>query len=61
MIEVQAKYPADYDDTVDRAEKEGNEGARPQLASKIDNLDDYKTVFLGFPNMEQGFNSVSCA
>lgn len=50
LIEVQEKYPADYDDTVDRAEKEGNEGARPQLVSKIDDLDDYETVFLGFPN-----------
>lgn len=50
LIEVQEKYPGDYEDTVDQAEKEENKNARPALANRIDNLNDYEIIFLGFPN-----------
>ena len=50
QIVVQEKYPADYDDTVDRAEQEERDNARPELASEVENMDDYEIVFLGFPN-----------
>lgn len=33
----------------------------PELTEHIDNLDDYNVIFLGFPNMEQGFEGVLCA
>lgn len=60
LIEVQEKYPADYDDTVDRAEKEEKEDVRPKLVSDIDDFDDYKTIFLGFPNWLAYHNLIQC-
>ena len=42
------QYPDNYDDTLDTAQAE--KGSRPELASRIDSLDSYNTVFLGFPN-----------
>lgn len=44
---VQA-YPQDYHDTVEMAERELAEGARPELTSEID-LVPYDVVFLGYP------------
>ena len=29
--------------------------SRPAIAEKLGNMDDYDTVFLGFPKMEQGY------
>ena len=42
------QYPDNYDDTLDAAQAE--KGSRPELASHIDSLDSYDTVFLGYPN-----------
>jgi flavodoxin len=50
LIETKEKYPSDYDETDKQGEKENREKARPELASHVENLDEYTTVFLGFPN-----------
>lgn len=50
LIQTEAKYPTDYDATVDQGDKEGKAKARPKLASHIQNIADYEIVFLGFPN-----------
>lgn len=42
------RYPDNYDDTLDAAQAE--KGSRPELASHIDSLNGYDTVFLGYPN-----------
>ena len=42
------QYPDNYDDTLDAAQAE--KCSRPELASHIDSLDSYDTVFLGYPN-----------
>ena len=60
LIETEEKYPADYDETDEQGGRENRERTRPKLASHIQNLDDYDTIFLGFPNMEQGFDCVLC-
>lgn len=60
-IETVDSYPMDHDPLVDQAADEQDEDARPQLASHIENLDQYETILLGYPNMEQGFESVLCA
>ena len=44
------KYPDTYDATLDQAQDERSAGARPELASHIEDLDRYSVVFLGFPN-----------
>ena len=53
LIRVTAKeaYSDDYDETVDRAKKEQDEDARPQINAELtqEQLAGYDTVFFGFP------------
>ncbi len=53
-------YSSDYNTVLDEAQRDQNEQARPELASHVENMDDYDTIILGYPNMEQGFESVLC-
>ena len=36
------------------------ERTRPELASHIQNMDDYDTIFLGFPNWLEYHNLIQC-
>ena len=54
LIETEEKYPADYDATDRQGAKESTENSRPKLASHIENMDEYDTVYLGFPNWYYG-------
>lgn len=54
LIETENKYPADYDATDKQGAKESEENSRPKLASHLDNMDEYDTVYLGFPNWYYG-------
>lgn len=49
-IQVEELYSSNYDDCMDRASDEKAENARPKLQKKVDNIDDYDTVFIGYPN-----------
>lgn len=42
-------YPADYLETVEQARQERDSGYAPTLESKVSNIAEYDTVFLGFP------------
>ena len=44
------KYPADYNETVDKAREEKNDGERPELTGMPDELSSYDTIWLTFPN-----------
>lgn len=48
-IELQTPYPDDYDEQTKLAKKELNEGILPPLKDKVDNIDQYDTVFIGTP------------
>ncbi|MDY5970025.1 MAG: flavodoxin [Bacteroidales bacterium] len=48
-IETVTPYPEDYRQCVAVAEREYNESARPQLKGKVENMDQYDTLVLGFP------------
>lgn len=55
FIETSKKYSSEYDESDDnaldvQAIKENRENARPELATHIDNINNYDVVFLGFPN-----------
>jgi flavodoxin len=50
LIQTTETYPVDYDETVDRGQQEHDDGIRPELASHVENMDDYDVIFLGFPN-----------
>ena len=53
-IRVTDPYPSDWDECLDRANQERGENARPELEERVENLDDYDTVFLGYPNWWYG-------
>ena len=42
-------YPNDYRETTEIAKKEKQDNARPEIVGKPANLQDYDTVFLGYP------------
>lgn len=42
-------YPDDYDATVERFRKERDEDARPAIASSVEDMSSYDTIFVGFP------------
>lgn len=43
-------YSDDYNTVVDLAQKEQKENARPEIENTIENLDQYNTVYVGYPN-----------
>lgn len=43
-------YPGSHKELIDAAKVENDGNARPKLASHIESLEDYGTVFVGFPN-----------
>ena len=48
-IRTSTVYPANIGELIDYASEEQDDDARPELTSSINNLDDYATVFVGFP------------
>lgn len=48
-IETVQKYPGRHDALVKRGEDEKKRNARPKLAARIENLDAYDVVFIGYP------------
>ncbi len=50
QIETVQQYPLDHDPLVDQAAQEQDQNARPELATHIENLDQYDTILLGYPN-----------
>ena len=50
QIETVQQYPLEHDALVDQAAHEQDENARPELATHIDDLGQYDTIFLGYPN-----------
>jgi len=48
-IELERPYPADYEATVQQVAQENDTGYLPPLKTKIDRIEQYDVVFLGFP------------
>jgi flavodoxin len=49
-IDTVKPYPLDYKETTDVAGKELREKARPMLSNRVEKMDLYTIVFLGYPN-----------
>lgn len=49
-IQTSVVYPSDGGELIDYADQEQSDNARPELTSHIENLDDYDTIFVGYPN-----------
>ncbi|MBE6493721.1 MAG: flavodoxin [Methanosphaera stadtmanae] len=43
------KYPTGYDECLDIAKKEQEQNSRPEIEKKVENLDQYDTIFIGYP------------
>ncbi|MCI9595425.1 MAG: hypothetical protein HFG51_15095 [Lachnospiraceae bacterium] len=63
LFEIQPAeaYPSSYSATTERAQKEIRAGSLPALAEDVENFESYDIVFIGYPNMEQGFHCILCA
>ncbi len=43
-------YPEDYTETTKVAEEEKRKNARPEIVGKVEDMDSYDVIFLGYPN-----------
>ena len=43
-------YSSDYNTVLDEAQRDQNAQARPELASHVENMDEYDTIMIGYPN-----------
>ena len=50
LIQTVQTYPSDYRETTDAAAVEQDDNARPELVSHVENMDQYDTVVLVYPN-----------
>lgn len=48
-LELETPYPADYRATVEQVARENESGFLPALKTRIDRIEDYDVVFVGFP------------
>jgi len=51
-LELDTPYPADYHTTVQQVVRENETGYLPPLKTKIDHIEQYDIVFLGFPTWD---------
>lgn len=49
-LELVKPYSTDYNTCLDEAKRDQEAEARPQLKTKLPDLKDYDTIFLGYPN-----------
>lgn len=49
-IKTVKTYPAGYTETTKAAQTELRQNARPELAAHVENMDEYDTIILGYPN-----------
>lgn len=48
-LETTVAYPSNYEELTDYAQQEQRNKSRPELITKIDHIDEYDTIFLGYP------------
>ena len=49
-IEVVTPYPTSHSELLEVSQQEMSDNARPEIAGTVDNMDDYDTIFIGYPN-----------
>lgn len=49
LIETSNPYPTSFDDVRDQNHAEQADGTLPALKSRIENMEQYKTIFIGYP------------
>ena len=56
LVEIQRSTP--YEDVNTEGEEELNSDARPEITVDLESIEEYDTIFIGYPKMEQGFTCV---
>ncbi len=51
-LEKKDPYPENYQEIVNQVARENDEGFLPELKTRIDNLKNYDTIFIGFPTWD---------
>ncbi|MEQ8882749.1 MAG: flavodoxin [Cyclobacteriaceae bacterium] len=51
-LELKSPYPENYQEIVAQVDRENEEGFLPELKTKIDDIDKYDLIFLGFPTWD---------
>jgi len=59
-VETVTVYPDEYNDLIEVAKEEQDNDERPELASAVEDMDRYQTVFIGFPNWLAYHNLIQC-
>ena len=54
------KYSSDYNTVLDEAKAELNDNARPELSAKVENMEQYQTVIIGYPIWLAYHNLIQC-
>jgi flavodoxin len=49
-IDTAKAYPEGYDETTRAAQLEQGQDARPKITGRVDDMDKYDVIFLGYPN-----------
>lgn len=49
LIQTEQPYPANYDRVVNQNHQEQEEGYIPELRSSVENMEQYDTIFIGYP------------
>jgi flavodoxin len=49
-IETVKSYPDDYTETTNVAKEEKRKNARPELTGKVEDMDSYEVIFIGYPS-----------
>lgn len=49
-IQMVEPYSTDYNTVLDQAQQDQNEQARPELSAHVENMEQYDTIILGYPN-----------
>ena len=51
-IEAVTPYPTSHSELLEVSQQEMADNARPEIAGTVDNMEDYDTIFIGYPKME---------
>ena len=49
-IEAVTPYPTSQNELLEVSQQEKSDNARPEIAGTVDNMEDYDTIFIGYPN-----------
>src|SRR6478752_8296475 len=52
VLELEKPYPENYQQTVQQVVKENETGYLPPLKTKIDSIENYDVIFIGFPTWD---------